>query len=128
MSDIIRICRKKVSESEYERRKDMGLLDYIGGKIQQAGAEAQEAQMEAESWDVRKICREIQRTSSIIKYAGYSKTLKAKCQEMSKSELKNTFEDAFYSGNTKACSAMMSVMEERGLAYRDENGRIIRKY
>ena len=29
----------------------MGLFDYIGGKIQQAGAEAQEAQMEAERWD-----------------------------------------------------------------------------
>lgn len=37
----------------------MGLFDYIGGKIQQATNEAQEAQMEAEHWDVWECCDRI---------------------------------------------------------------------
>lgn len=106
----------------------MGLFDYIGGKIQQAGAEAQAAQMEAERWDARRICRELQRCSSMIKSTGYMKVLREKCEEMSDGELKDTFDDAFNSRNVKACSAMMTVMEKRGLAYKDDNGKIVRNY
>lgn len=106
----------------------MGFFDYVGGKIQETGAEIQKAQMEAERWDARRICREIQRTSSMTKVTGYVKELKAKCQEMSDRELKDTFDDAYNARNAKACSAMMSVMKDRGLAYKDDNGRIVRTY
>lgn len=106
----------------------MGLFDYIGGKIQQAEAEAREAQMEAECWDAIEICIELKRTSSIKKSAGYMKALRSKCQEMSDWELKDIFDDAINSRNAKACNAMMTVMEERGLVYKDDNGRIIRTY
>lgn len=106
----------------------MGLFDYIGGKIQQAEAEAQKAQTEAERWDARRICRELQRTSSMTKSTGYMKALRSKCQEMSDWELKDIFDDAFNSRNAKACNAMMTVMDKRGLAYKDDNGRIVRTY
>lgn len=106
----------------------MGLFDYIGEKIQQAGTETQEAQMEAERWDAKRICRELQRTSSLTKSTGYMKALRSKCQEMGNAELKSIFDNAFNSRNAKACNAMMPIMNKRGLAYKDDNGRIIRKY
>ena len=106
----------------------MGLFDYIGGKIQQASIETQEAQMEAERWDASKICRVLQRTSSMTKSMGYMKALRSKCENMVDWELKSIFDDAYNSKNAKACSAMMPIMDDRGLAYKDDNGRIIRNY
>ena len=106
----------------------MGLFDFIRGIIRQAVTEAQEAQMEAERWDARTICRELQITSRPTKMTGYMTALSSKCQKMSDRELKDIFDYAFNSRNAKACSAMMTVMEERGLAYKDDNGRIVRTY
>lgn len=109
----------------------MGLFDFfdfIGGKILQAGAETQEAQMEAERWDARTICRKLQITSRPTIIAGYVPVLRSKCQEMSDRELKDIFDYAINSRNEKACRVMMKVMEERGLAYKDDNGRIVRTY
>ena len=106
----------------------MGLFDYIGGKVRQAGEEVQKAQMEAEYWDARRICRELERTSAMAKCTGYARALRAKCSEMSDWELKSTFDDAYHSRNAKACNAMMTVMSERGLAHKDDNGRIVRDY
>lgn len=106
----------------------MGLFDSILSKIQQVGLEAQKAQMEAEDWDVMTICRKLQRTSSVITSNGYIKTLQLKCKKMNDWELKNTFDHAYDYKNVKACNAMMKIMEERGLAYKDDNGRIVRKY
>lgn len=109
----------------------MGLFDFfdfIGGKIRQAGAEAQEAQMEAERWDAEIICKELQKNYRMTKISGYMTALSSKCQKMSDRELKDIFDYAFNSRNAKACTAMMTVMEERGLAYEDDNGRIVRTY
>lgn len=105
----------------------MGLIDSILGKIQQIGLESQKAEMEAEDWDANTICRKMQRTSSITKCTGYTKALRSKCRKMSDVELKNTFDFAYDAKNAKACNAMMIVMEEKGLAYKDD-GRIVRKY
>ena len=106
----------------------MGLLDYIGGKIQKVGNEIQEAQMEAEYWDAKRICRELERTSSVAKCTGYAKALRGKCKEMYDGELKGLFDDMYRSRNAKACNAMMTEMKDRGLAYKDENGKIVRNY
>lgn len=106
----------------------MGFFDYIGGKIQQVGADVQAAQMEAEHWDAIRICRELERCSSMTKSQGYMRELNCKCKEMEVSELKYTFDEAYDRRNTKALSAIMPIMKERGLADRDDNGRIIRNY
>lgn len=106
----------------------MGLFDFIGGKIQQAGVEAQEAQMEAEQLDSREICMRLKKISSMSKNAGYVKALRIRCQNMSDGELKDIFDFAYNSSNAKACAAMMPIMQERELAYRDDNGRFVRKY
>lgn len=106
----------------------MGLFDSIIEKFQQAGLESQSAQMEAENWNADMICRKLQRTSSLAKSSGYIKALRAKCREMSDYHLKEIFDEAFDLRNAKACNAMMVVMEERGLAYKDDDGRIVRKY
>lgn len=106
----------------------MGLFDSIVEKFQQAGLETQSAQMDAESWDPEMICRKLQRTSSIAKCSGYTKALRAKCRELSDYHLKEVFDEAYDRRNAKACNAMMVVMEERDLAYKDDDGRIVRKY
>ena len=84
--------------------------------------------MEAERWDARTICRKLQITFRPTIIAGYVPVLRSKCQKMSDRELKDIFDYAFNSRNAKACTAMMTVMEERGLAYEDDNGRIVRTY
>lgn len=110
----------------------MGFFDYIGAKIQQANAEVLEAQMEAERWDARTICMKLKNchvtSSSIRKYSGYMKALRSKCEEMNDWELKGTFDDAYNSRNARACDVMMSEMERRYLAYKDDNGKIVRTY
>ena len=111
-----------------ESSVNMGLLDFIGGKIQQASEESNRAYIEAEFWDARRICRELQRTSSIVKSSGYAKALKEKCEDMSSYELKTTFEEAYRDSNIKACNVMMPIMEDKDLAYRDDNGRIRKNY
>ena len=106
----------------------MGLFDFIAEKARDYGEDVQKAQMEAEHWSVSTICARLEVASSFSKISGYSKALRSKCQEMSDSMLKSTFDDVYNSRKVKSCNAMMSVMEERGLAYRDDNGKIVRAY
>lgn len=102
----------------------MGLFDFIHEQFQ----DALEGQQDAEDWDARRICRELSRTSGLLKSGAYMNALKSKCQEMNDRELINLFDSEANSRHTKAVSAMMSVMEERGLAYRNDNGKIVRTY
>lgn len=106
----------------------MGLFNFIGEIIQQSVTDIQEAQMISEDWDVESICRELQRTSSLSKSAGYSNTLRSKCRKMSNKKLMSAFDYVCNQKNSKACKAMMPVMQDRGLAYEDDNGRIVRTY
>lgn len=106
----------------------MNLFGYIGGKLQQAATEMQEAEKEAERWKVKEICNQIQRTSSLARTAGYSNALRSKCEKMNNNELKNMYDYMHNTGNFKARNAMISVMKERNLLYEDENGRIIKNY
>ncbi len=110
----------------------MGLFDFIAGKFQQMGANVQEAQMEAEYWSARKICDELKRNSnsasSVTRTYGYMNALRSKCEKMSSSELKHTFDYAYYQGNANACNAMITVMDDRGLAYKDDNGKFVKLY
>lgn len=106
----------------------MGLFEFIGGKIQEAQNEAKKAEMEAERWYPEKICNALERTSSITKTTGYVKELRNKARDMSTYELKNLFDYAWNKRNVKACSALYPIMEEEGLCYKDENGKIRRNY
>lgn len=106
----------------------MGLFDYIGGKMQQTSNEIKAAEMDAFEWSANEICYRLNKTSSMTKCTGYARALKAKCREMSDYELRNTFDRAYNERNAKACNAMLPVMDERGLAHKDDNGRIIRNY
>ena len=106
----------------------MGLFDYLGEKIQQAGNTVQEAQMEAENWSASKICYRLKNESSMTKCTGYAKALRGMCKEMSDWELKEIFDEAYNQRNAKACNAMLAIMDDRGLAYKDENGRFVRTY
>ena len=106
----------------------MGLFDWIVGKVNELGSAAQEAQMEAENWDARKICYAMSRTDNVLKATGYMRALKDKCKTMNDSELTRLFDEMYSSRNAKACNAMMSEMRSRDLAYKDENGKIIRNY
>lgn len=99
----------------------MGLFSYLNNGTKMA-------EEEAERWDARKICKELQRTSSMTKAAGYAQALKKKCQDMNEWELKDVFDEAYNSKNVKACGAMMPVMSARGFAYKDSNGRIMKNY
>lgn len=106
----------------------MGLFDYIGGKVNQMAEDVQKAQLEARHWDPEMIIRKIQVTSSMFKSQGYAQELKIRCEEMDNSQLKDTFDYAYDTRNVKACNVMLSIMEDRDLAYKDDNGRIVRRY
>lgn len=106
----------------------MGFFDYVGGKIQQAGAEVSEAQRKAENWSEEKICMEIARTTKMTYVTGYGKELKLRASKMDRYSLTTLFDQAYDQRNIKAISVLMPVMEERGLANKDENGKIRRNY
>jgi hypothetical protein len=106
----------------------MGLFDFIGEKIREAAEEKQDSQMDAERWDAKTICRELKRTSGLMKMSGYMNALKSKCYEMDDWELTTLFDSEYASNNTKAVSAMMPVMQDRGLVYVDSNGKMTRRY
>ena len=75
--------------------------------------------MEAERWDAIRICRELERTYSLTKCAGYAKALRSKCKELDDLKLRSIFDMVVSSRNVKACNAMMPIMDERGLAYKE---------
>ena len=56
------------------------------------------------------------------------KVLRTKCKEMDDQQLERVFDEAYNSRNGKAVSCMMPIMRDRGLADKDENGRIERYY
>jgi hypothetical protein len=106
----------------------MGFFDYVGGKLQQANEQVREAEMEAESWSADRICSRLKNTSSMTKSTGYRKALQNKCREMSDRELEDLFEDVYRSRNAQAYGAVFSIMEERDLAYKDSNGKVVLQY
>lgn len=106
----------------------MGLFGFLVGKVQQASAEAQAAQMEAERYDADRICYMLQNASSLTKITGYANALKSKCRDMSDWELKERFDRAYNARNVKVINAMLPEMKNRELAYKDENGKIRRNY
>lgn len=52
--------------------------------------------------------------------------LREKCKEMDDTQLERVYDEAYNNRNGKAVSCMMSIMRSRGLADKDENGRIER--
>ncbi len=106
----------------------MGIFSYLGSKLQEYEDESKQAALKAEIWDAHKICRELSRTSSMAISAGYGKALRSKARQMDDYELKDLFDFAYSSGNTKACSALMGMMEDRGLGYKDDDGKFHKNY
>ena len=110
------------------RRHFMGVFDFINDKLQKSQFERQEAEMNAEKWDMERICEELRRESKMTKCSGYIAVLRSKCKEAEEWKLKQVWDRAYESRNAKACSGMMPVMIERGLGEKDENGRFRKKY
>lgn len=106
----------------------MGFFNYIGSKMKEFEDETNNAELKAQNWDAYKICRELSRTSSMAISSGYGKALRAKARQMDDYELKDLFDSAYNSRNTKACSALMNMMENRGLGYKDDDGKFHRNY
>lgn len=100
----------------------MGLFDSIVEKGKQKYGEVVEAQMRAEEWDVYDIMYQIKRTSKNTERMGYGQALKIKAQKMDNRQLESLYDDAFSSKNSLAIAALGPILEERGLAYKDENG------
>ena len=126
------MCNKKLGVIKIliikiERDDFMGLFDFIGNKIKEVADEAREAQEEAEYWSPLKTCNELKH-SGIAKSSGYAKALKGKCRSMSDYELMDLFDTMYRERNGKACNAMFSVMEDRGLLYKDDEGKIHKNY
>lgn len=99
----------------------MGLLSFIGEKLQEANMDCQEAKARAECMDPRRICEELQDMPVKLESVAYMEVLKTKCRKMKKRELINIFNYARQSRNAKAFSAIKSVMEENGLISPKEN-------
>lgn len=106
----------------------MGVFDFIGRKYQEAKDEMQKAEMEAETWYPEQICNVLERTSSISKITGYQNELRRKAKDMSIDDLKCLFDYAWNKRNVKACKALYTIMEEEGLCYKEDDGKIRRNY
>lgn len=95
----------------------MGLFDFIGKTMQ----ESEEAAMEAEAWDVERICVQMERAfkdNKKMRAAGYGKTLRMKANSMSNSELEDLWDYIYHKKNAVARSIVAPVMQDRGLIER----------
>lgn len=106
----------------------MGLLDFIFGKVERFNDEAQNAYMDAINKDAKDLCDAVQHVVGIARMSGYNKALQEKASAMKDSDLKKLFNYAYKNRYAKAVSAMASVMENRGLVYRDSDGVIQKLY
>lgn len=106
----------------------MGIFGFVKELIQEAGEETNNAQQQAENWDVLRICDKIQNTESMAKCAGYIRVLKEKSCDLENYELIDAFEFAISRKNIKACNAMLPEMDSRGLAYKNSEGKLIKNY
>jgi hypothetical protein len=110
----------------------MGFFDAlggaIGGAIERAKEQKERAEAEAADMGTRKLCYVIQHTSNFAVRAGYASALVERCKQMSDYELEMTFDGAYRDKAFKACQVMMSTMENRDLAYRDDDGKFHKNY
>ena len=106
----------------------MGVFDFISNKIGQAAETAAEARDKAEEMEEWEIIRKLKHINGIAEASGYIAVLRERCESLDDTELIELMESASNDKNAKAVQAMASVMEARNLIYRDDNGKIHRKY
>ena len=106
----------------------MGIFDYIGGKMQEAGNSIREAEMEAEGYSAKWICDRLKNTLPLTKLTGYVNVLKRKAEELDNFDLKELFEHTQRTRNVKAFNVLAKEMEERNLVYRDSDGKVHKNY
>lgn len=106
----------------------MGLFDFLGTLLQNSTETCQKAQMQAEYWDIKKICRELNMASGMATCTGYANVLRDKCKKLSDYELKELFDEVHRNANVRAFNALIPVMLERDLIYKDDDGKIRKNY
>lgn len=106
----------------------MGLFDFIKNVVKDLDENIEAAQKEAKRLSMNELVNSIQNDYSPTKLVGYREVLLDRCNQMSDSELKMFFNKLYYQKKAKVCNMMMPVMEGRGLAYKDDEGRIHKTY
>ena len=104
------------------------MLNAASNKLEQARQEEQDAMFEAEELPLYEICRRLNGSSITAKKNGYYKVLRRKVRDISDYEIKSLFDDFYRSKNSTACRCISSEMIDRGLMYKDENGKIHKNY
>ena len=106
----------------------MGILDIVAGQIKNHMKTMQNAQLEAQGLDSKKLGGSLINLNDKLKLLSYVKVFRNKCNMLSNDELKCLFDDFQKQKNTIALKAMLLIMEQRGLIQKGKKGKYKKTY